>query len=432
MKYVVNLKILIITMIDPRKFHPRTYIFNKIIENLKKKIIVKPCWLICQPDRFHIPDNQQRSIYDIHSFSDANDIIKKIKPDVILVDKDKDLIQNAITIAAKFQQIPIIARPSMIDYNPTLENSSSKNIKIRNFFSTQVPSDESNNKFMRRGKFFFYKFLFLIHTKIAINENFFKIISSSFNEFLNITISSKQSSLNPNIDLHLIVNSEQVSNYEKFGVKKSSLRLVGNIWLDRFFEIIDSKELGLQKNIKILIISSPLFEHGIWTSEQRESFLSELLSILNTESKFSISLKIHPTSESQEYYKNLLKSKHMNFPIFQSEELLELIPNYDLFITYGASNALTELAFCQKRVINIPLKQPIESKPLVNEAIFCGFIKKCEKLKDLLSTINMSVKTIPKPNENYLDKKEKFFFNSDGKSAERASDAIIEFLNKTH
>ncbi|WP_428326239.1 hypothetical protein [Nitrosopumilus sp.] len=419
-------------MIDPKKFHPRTYIFKKIIENLKKKINVDVCWIICQPDKFSISENEQNSIYDIHSFSNANDIIKKIKPDVIFVDKDKDLIQNAITTAAKLQEIPIIARPSMINYNPTLENNSSKNIKIRNFFSTQVPSDESSRGFMRRGKFFFYKFLFLIHTKISIKENFFNIISSSLNEFFHIAISRNQSTLNPNIDLHLIVNSEQANNYEKFGIKKSNLKLVGNIWLDRFFEIIDSKELELQKNVKILIISSPLFEHGIWSSNQREDFLSELFSILNAESKFSISLKIHPTSESQEYYNNLLKSKHMKIPIFQSEELLELIPNYDLFITYGASNALTELAFCQKRVINIPLKQPIESKPLVNEAIFCGFIKKCDKLQDLLFTINNSLEIVPKPNEDYLDMREKFFFNSDGKSAERASDAVMEFLSKTH
>jgi len=157
--------------------------------------------------------------------------------------------------------------------------------------------------------------------------------------------------------------------------------------------------------------------------------LTKLLTILNDNTQFKISIKIHPTSENLVYYQNLLHSLGLSIPIFQSEDLWSLIPNNDVFISYGSSQALGDLAFSQKRTISISVGTPLHGVPLVSVAISSGFIVECKHLDNLLNTITSIINSSPKPNDEYLSERSKLFYNFDGKSAERSTNIILSFLN---
>jgi len=424
------MKILITSTIPLEKIHPRTYIFKKMIESLDTKTSIESSWILCQPDK--IPESSlSPNTFDIHSYSDGVDLLKKNKPDLILLDSQIEPIQYAISIAAKNLKIPIIARPPLVNYFPADSVKSSVLSKMRNFLSSEVPSDnEKNKKFLRRGNFFIYKFKFFILTKLALKQNFFTVFLSTLHYFRQIVLSRSQLPLNPLIDLHLLASESQISSYKNKGIQDSKLKLVGNIWLDRLFENISHLNSEIKHDpIQILIITTALFEHGFWNSNQRDDFLTKLLTILGDNSKFKISIKIHPTSENLGYYQNLLQSLDLSISIFQSEDLWDLIPNNDVFISYGSSQALGDLAFSQKRTISISVGEPLQGVPLVNEAISSGFIVKCKHLDDLPDIITSIVNSSPKPNDEYLSERSKLFFNFDGKSAERSTNTILSFLN---
>lgn len=412
------------------KIHPRTYIFKKMVESLGTKIKVEPCWILCQPDKVS-ESMLSLNVFDIHSYTDGVDVLEKNKPDLILVDSQVEPIQYAISLAAKNLGIPIIARPPLVNYFPTNKVESSTSSKLRNFLSSTVPSDDkTNEKVMRRGNFFMYKLRFFLQTKLALKENFFSAFFSTLSYWKQIGLSRSQLPVNPLIDLHLLASKIQIPDYKKMGIQDTKLKLVGNIWLDRLFEKISHPGYEIKNDtIQILIITTALFEHGFWNSNQRNDFLTKLFTILGNNPKFKISLKIHPTSENLTYYQNLLESLDLSIPIFQSEDLWDLIPNNDVFISYGPSQALGDLAFSQKRTISVSVGEPLRGIPLVDEAISSGFIVECKHLDNLLNTITSIINSSPKPNDEYLSERGKLFFNFDGKSAERSTNTILSFLN---
>jgi len=368
------MKILVTSMILIEKIHPRTFVFKKIIESLGTKTNVEHGWIICQPDKIS-ESNLLPNTFDIHSYTNGFDLLKFFKPDLILVDSQNDPIQYAISLAAKNLKIPIIARPSVKNYLPMNLGKQSMTVKMRLFFSSQVPSDdEKNKKFLRRGNFFMYKIKFLILTKLALKQNFFTVFFSTLHYLRQIVLTRSHLPLNPLIDLHLLARKDQIPNYISIGIQDSKLKLVGDIWADRLFEKISQPNYEIKNdNIRILIITTPYFEHGFWTSNQRDDFLTKLLTILKNNPKFKISIKIHPTSENLTYYQNLLQSLAFPIPIFQSEDLWSLIPNYDIFISYGSSHVLGDLAFSQKRTISIPVGQSLQYTPLVKKSYFIEF-----------------------------------------------------------
>jgi len=194
------MKILTISMISIEKIHPRTYIFKKMVESLGTKTSVESCWILCQPDE--IPKSRlSPNTFDIHSYSNGVDLLKNNKPDLILIDSQIESIQYAISLAAKNLKIPIIARPPLVDYFPMNTVKSSITSKIRNFFSSQVPSDdEKNKKFLRRGNFFMYKLKFFILTKLALKQNFFTVFFSTLHYLRQIVLSRSQLPTNFNFE----------------------------------------------------------------------------------------------------------------------------------------------------------------------------------------------------------------------------------------
>ncbi len=177
------MKIVVFTSIKPDKKNLRIHYFEILLNALRKKIPVKIIWIVLQPDNFKSIDEKDQSIYSIRDFSNGLNLLKKLKPDLVLVSIRKESIQYSASLAAQYLKIPLVSfTGAKIDFRKSEDLS--QNRTIHHLFSNRVPTDsESQTKFLRRGRFFFFKYLFLIKTKFTVKRNFFIILKEIINDF---------------------------------------------------------------------------------------------------------------------------------------------------------------------------------------------------------------------------------------------------------
>ena len=229
-------------------------------------------------------------------------------------------------------------------------------------------------------------------------------------------------------DFHFLPNTQMIDELTKLNIKKNRLFVTGNPIWDNLYE--NSTKIINQKSetnkINLLIITDALFEHGVWTEKQRNNFLNSLLSVLKKNDNIDFSLKIHPTSENKEYYFNLLNNLQLKNKIYQNEDLWELIPNFDIALTYGFSTSHTELAALGMKTVFIQTEISHKVIPLLNEGINSGHIQNCMNLSSLISIIHSLYEQDTFLTTEFLKEREKFFYKFDGKSGYRVSQILLK------
>ena len=104
-------------------------------------------------------------------------------------------------------------------------------------------------------------------------------------------------------------DESEINRCRYYGIPIEKISVVGNPVLDDIFHKISTVKTRTITNdkIKILIFTDSLYEHGIWSYEERESFLKNLFGKLQEDKTILFDLKIHPTTESKTYYQRLSK-----------------------------------------------------------------------------------------------------------------------------
>ena len=420
---------LVLTAISPEKNATRIIYVKTLFNELCKITNSELIWIVCQPELTQKYKNQDESIHSIHEYKNGLDLIKQHQPDVILLNSGIEVLQYSVSVAANFLHIPMIGfSVSKIDVSQYLLPGS-YNLSKR-IFSNTVPTDSPDQKkFLRRGKFMLYKLLFSIRTKCAIHYSFHKIFKDFFTD-LYIYSFNKSLPRNKLLNLHFIHQESQIPILVELGLSKDKLLVIGSILMDKIYQnsLNRTTKISQSNKIKILIITDSLFEHGIWTSKQRDTFLRDLFLKLKNESNISFSLKIHPVNESFVYYEKLLDELQIKTTIYQSENLWSVISNFDMVISYGYSTAHTEIAFSEMKMILLNDGVNLSRFPLVEESIDSGHIQYCSTLKNLIPTINSFFKSVLSPSEKFIKKRNDLFYKFDGKSAERGATAILSLI----
>jgi capsule polysaccharide modification protein KpsS len=169
-----------------------------------------------------------------------------------------------------------------------------------------------------------------------------------------------------------------------------------------------------------------MVEHGLWTEKEWIQTIEKIISEIQNEFPLSkIIVKIHPVSESLEKYSNLIKKIGNNIKILQREDLIETISKSDIVITYGQSSSVLQAALLEKPIIVVNLfNYPLEKMPFLKEGIGIE-LNDIHKLKDIVTNIHQ--KDIKNNVKNYINK---HLYKFDGNVSERASNAIIEIIEK--
>ena len=149
---------------------------------------------------------------------------------------------------------------------------------FKTFFESSVPTDEtdSSKKFMRRGKFFLFKYQFVLKTQLATKMRFLKIIGN-FISHMNSHLSVYTNHHNPKfaVDLHFVETKKLIDKVVKNGFERSSLVPTGIPMYDDVFERLEKIKVKPKTDgrKKILLVTHAMFEHGFWTRTQRDSLV---------------------------------------------------------------------------------------------------------------------------------------------------------------
>ena len=171
------IKILTILHTLPNVKSYRTLCFERILPYLRSKTDVHITWLVYQPERLKIESqiDPHTSILDIHDFKNAVEVVQQVKPDIIWVAPTLNLPDYALSLAGKHMDIPVVGELVTELMKNTSKFEVSKSY-FKKFFESSIPTDviDSNNKFMRRGRFFLFKYQFVLKTQLAIKMGFLK------------------------------------------------------------------------------------------------------------------------------------------------------------------------------------------------------------------------------------------------------------------
>ena len=206
----------------------RTIFFEKIIPVLKEKFDVQVYWLVYTPEKLSnsIKEKNDR-ILDIHDFQNAVEVIEKVKPDIIISAPTLNLPDFALTLAAKFYNIPTAGE--VVTKLFVVENTKITLFSFfKGFFSSSVPTDnnEKNKKFMRRGIFFIYKYYFLLKTQKIIKMKYKMIFKMDMDECIREGFFDEYKTTG---DVLIVMKKIHKELYERYGLITELWEHFGNV-----------------------------------------------------------------------------------------------------------------------------------------------------------------------------------------------------------
>lgn len=427
------MKILVPTSVHPSKKNLRTIYINNVRKYLEDLTDLELVWIVYQPEPIQLSENSKITVLDIHQFKNSVDLLKQTKPDCVMITNSLDPIQYSLSLACHFLQIPLACFYYDDPITRKIDFIKNTSIAMRTFFSNQLPTDNIHQqKKLRRGKFFIYKYSFLIKTKQSIHFSFLDIFSSIFKEIF-MYLTNKNLFSNTIADIHFLPNLQMAKDLSELNIKENKIFVTGNpVWdnLYKNFEQIEKQVIKTGK-INLLIVTDALFEHGIWSKDKRNNFLISLFQIIEKDKDILFSIKIHPTSENKEYYLDLLNNLNLENNVYQNEDLEQLLPNFDVVLTYGFSTIHTELSSLGIKTVFFEIDSSFLKMPMLNEGITSGHIVKCANFSDLLPAIHSLFKKEISLSDDFLKQREKLFYKFDGKSGQRVSQLLLDYI-KNH
>ena len=307
---------------------------------------------------------------------------------------------------------------------------------VKGFLSNSVPTDTTTDttekkQFLRRGRFFIFKYRFLLRTQKVIGISSIKRIKDCFT-LVKDTYFEPIRGYNPRFSCtHHFVESELImKQLIKNGFNKMSLTITGMPVHDPLFRIINKNmntvKRSSKEKIEILFLTHSLLEHGFQTKEEREYIIKGIINeFTKISDKYNLIVKIHPSSENILDYESIIKPINPEIKIIQKGDIFEYIKNADVVITYSTSTAPKHAILFKKPVIICNFFELKNDPLLLNHLAY-----DCKKLKELIPIIKKSQNLELLTEEKINNFTNEYFYKLDGKSAERMCNEILKIFNQ--
>lgn len=424
-----TIKILALHPTHPEIKSVTTQVFDNLLPVLKTKVDVQMIWFVYRPEKIISRQSESLIILDIHDFEDALQVLNTVKPNIVYANADPNLIDYAFSQASKFLNIPVIS--PFFSRGPNISKIKRVKSTISALLQNSVPTDtESDQKqLMRRGKFFLYKYLFLLRTQKAMKIGLPNIIRTLF-----ILL---QAHLHTGRDfivdvrfantLHWLDSSYYYKPLIDAGFEKSSIVITGNPMYDPVFQKLQKlKPISKNDNrIRVLFLTNGLYEHGYWTRKQRDTIVRDIISeISKHKTEMSLVVKIHPSSEVLYDYQNLITPIDPTIPVFQKGDVLEFLNEADVVIGFQANSAL-EYCLISRKPIVICNFYDLKADIFLEK----NLAVECRNTSTLILSIHKALNSNPATDEKVNEYIHNNLYKADGKSSERLCNAILDLLN---
>lgn len=429
-----QIKILVPIHHMPEIKSAKTLLYKDLVQVIRKKVEVKILWFVYQPEQIINSkkiDNVEEKILDIHDYKNALDVLEKERPNLICLEPTWDFICHSFNTAAKILKIPTLGE--IYSSQQTIERSQTTLLKLyaKRFVENSTPTDSETDKkqFLKRGRFFIYKLMFMLKSLKASKMNILAIISDFF-IVTKLTLSDIKGyeNLDPKFanTCHWLEGESLVELLLKKGFKKSSIVVIGNPMYDKMFQRLGMlKRIKKDNKIRILFAPATMYEHGFWTKQQRDSLIIEILRELDRMDSVEITVKIHPSTGIFSEYEKLVSEVNPNIPIYHEGDIIDLIDSHDVLISFiSGSTAQFYALLSGIPIILCNPYQKIQDIFVKKEVAYEA--KYAQQIPPLIK--EMSSKSIDsKKIENFV---KEFFYKPDGQASERLSDLILNLVKK--
>ena len=410
-----------------------TLFFKNFLPVLKSKINTTFIWIIYTPETINLSEQKSgEKILDIHNYKNALDMIQNVKPDIIFAGANANLIDYSFSLAGKYLNIPVVSgffgtRETTFKFNKFKLYSS----YIKRFFQSTTPTDTSASKkrLMKRGRFFIYKYFFLLRTLRAMHYGFSEIFKN-FLMLINVYLSYTDFIVDSRFatTLHWLDGEYHLKSLIEAGFDKSSIIITGSPMYDEVFKKL--KKFRAQEKvhgkIRVLFLTAALYEHGLWTKSKRDSTVSNIVKeICKHKDGISLVIKIHPSAELLSEYNSLTQSIDPSVSVYQKGDVLDFLNGADVVVGFETNTSIEYALFCRKPIVicNFDDRKG-------DDLLERGLAFECKEISNLVPTIFKANRKNPASEKKIDDYKKFYFYKSDGLASERLAEAILKLVNR--
>ena len=343
-------------------------------------------------------------LYNIFSFTDGKDLLEKIKPDILILTDQQEYCQRSMLIMSKKLKIPSVV---LFSYqSDSFQYSKIYSIKNR----LMMLRGRTKEDWPTTRSIIWKKLTFLKNT-INNNKSFVTTQIDLAKILYNSMTRVNSQFYSDFADLYLCNNEMWITEGKKHQINPSKIKIVGELTLDDTFMEISNITRTQKNSTKILLITTADAEHRRISFLEKNELLIKILSkIKNKFPESDLIIKIHPTAEELDNYKEIISKTNNSVKVFQTENLIKLITDSKIVIGVGDTTALYNVILMKKPLIMIDYLK--EKSFFVKE----GIAKTCT-IEELDLVIN-SDKDLDMSNlDNFIKKR---FYMFDGRCSERA------------
>lgn len=363
------------------------------------------------------PLDYNYKFFEEYGTDDINRILELEKPDVLISSNDYDYFGRAFIISAKKKNIPTVLLLQGIFVDIYLTKSKKPLVKDRYII------------LRNRGKFIVKKFGLLLKTYKKLGYNIFKISKLIIDDLITPFFYNEPSG-RYGCDLILVRNENDKKTIQDRGIK-SEILVTGDPEVDSTFKKIKTYERkkSTGNKLKIIFLTTSMIGHGLWTKKMWEDTMTHVIRgiCVDFKEEMELALKIHPTSELIQDYEELFEKIGLKVPIFQTEDLFEVVSESDIVLTLeGGTWANWSAIFSGKPliVVNTLRDNEVSKFPYLKEKI----AYELNDIKELPTIIEeMQKNSNSEKNKEFIEKQH---YKFDGKSSERSAIAIIDLIQK--
>jgi len=411
--------------------HATTMYLENILPVLQKKVNVKIIWLFYLPEKQDLPfqKNSDTMMIDIHDYDNAVEVIQKTQPDLILDSEYPSLIDLSLDFAARYLNVPVITR-MYSTFNFKLSRKQFFTSFIKKLFESTIPYEKDQKKgFMRRGRFFLFKYIFLLKTMKVTRMRLDNIIKHFF-IVLKIHISHKVPFIDSRFEntLHVLESEMLVKPMLNAGFHKSHLAVIGNPMYDSAFKKFRNLTPLENKSDKIRVLFLPLqlYEIGYWTKNQRDFAVKEIIrEISQQKDKISLIVKIHPSAQVLQEYKFLVHSIDSSILVYQKGDVIDYLDNIDVVVSFPPNSTALIYSLIAKKPLLL-CNFFFDQKGILLEKIVAT---ECNEPSLIIESIH-KLQSFNPATKNFQKFIKEFLFKGDGNACERFTDAILRLLAK--
>jgi len=427
-KEISKLKILIPIHLLPDDMSFHKLYFENIFAVLREKTSVEVFWLVYMHKKQKKIKNKFFETIDIHEFDNAGEVIKTINPDIVFAfaGGPQGQIHHALSLAAKSLDIPVV---SIIinDHIPEMKRSKYLKSNITRFFADTESKDSEKKIFMGRGKFFLYKTMFLIKTLNFLKISKLEIIRTLI-ELLQTFSSHTKAYGNFNSKyantLHLLESESLLKPLLDVGFKEETLLVTGNPIYDKTLKKIQQFRTIKSEKVHVLLMTSPVVEHGIWTRDERDNVVEQVIrKCIESSNEIELTIKIHPYNEDLIEYQKIIKKINADIKIEKDGDVLDFLEKTDVVIVFSSLSTSAYFTVIAKKPIIVCNFYDIQNDKLVDSELAI----ECKDADSIIPCIKNAISSTidSKKFDNFVKEE---LYKLDGDSGERISLALLDLI----